>query len=347
MTIGQIAARRVRKRMAFAVVTVGAIFLGHVGTGAQGISPDSDPRQSPRSTVAPRGDVPSPVQFNELVRLGLLMMDSKQPVPPAELPTPTTNNTPWTQPYRTGPQGESPTVTPPPALGLGDGTVYAIGDSVLLGTDRWLGQVLGGWNLRLDAKVSRRFPEGLDILRQNQASVGQVVVICLGHNYGGGGSSYGYIDDIMALTSKAQRVVFITQVEWSRPQVEVNRAIRAAAERYPKIVVAPWAETIQANPQWLADHVHPTTAGAIALSNLIAIMVGPLPSVTGIPSPPPFILPVPDDTRPVITTSTTRVTTTTSKPTSTTNSTTTVPPSTTTVVETTSTSMAVTSTSAG
>src|SRR5205814_800253 len=106
-------------------------------------------------------------------------------------------------------------------------------------------QVLDGWDVRIDAKVGRRFPEGIDILRMNQASIPQVVVICLGHNYGGGGSSYGYIDDIMALTARAERVVFITQTEWSPPQVEVNRAIYAAAARYPKIVVAPWAETIK------------------------------------------------------------------------------------------------------
>jgi len=315
---------------------------------AQGQPSGGDPRQAPSSTVAPQGGAPAPVQFNELVRLGLLMMDSKQPVPPVVAPTPTTSNTPWTQPYRTGPQGDSPTVVPPPALGIGDGTVYAIGDSVLLGTERWLGQVLGGWNVRLDAKVSRRFPEGIDVLRQNQPSVGQVVVICLGHNYGGGGSSYGYIDDIMALTAKAQRVVFITQTEWSNPQIEVNRAIYAAAARYPKIVVAPWAETIKANPQWLFDHVHPTSAGAVALANLIAIMVGPLPSITGIPSPPPFILPIPDDTRPAITTTTVKGSSTTTKfSTTTSGDTTTTGVSSTTSSLVTTTTTAVTTTSSG
>lgn len=261
---------------------------------------DRDPRSAPSSTVAPAGGAIVPVQFNELVRLGLLMMESKPPTPPLVAAPPVVDPEPWTSPYRTGPRGESPVVTPPPALGPGDGTVYAVGDSVLLGTERWLGQVLGGWNLRLDARVSRRFPEGLDILRQNQASIGQVVVICLGHNYGGGGSSYGYIDDIMALTAKAQRVVFITQTEWSSPQVEVNRAIYAAAQRYPKIVVAPWAETIAANPEMLVDNVHPTSAGAVALANLVAIMVGPVSGISGSTPPPPKILPIPDDTRPAI-----------------------------------------------
>ncbi len=276
--------------------------------GAEDAPPvTADPRSQPASTIAPQGGLATPVQFSELVRLGLLMMDSKPPAPyvvPVTAPV-AVSTTPWTQPYRTGPRGPSPVVTPPPALGPGDGRVFAVGDSVMLGTQRWLGQVLAGWNLTMDAKVGRRFPEGIDVLRQNQQLVGQVVVICLGHNYAGGGSSYGYIDDIMALTARAQRVVFITQTEWTSAQVEVNRAIYAAAARYPKIVVAPWAETIKANPQWLVDNVHPTTGGAIALANLVGIMVGPSGGVGS------AILPIPDDTRPAITipsstTSTTR-----------------------------------------
>jgi hypothetical protein len=161
---------------------------------------------------------------------------------------------------------------------------------------------VAGWDLRLDGQVGRTFPGGIAVLDANRASVGQVAVVVLGHNYGGGDLSAGYIDHIMADLQKAQRVVFVTVTEWSPPQVEVNRSIYAAAKKYPKIVVAPWAETIAANPDFLVDNVHPNASGRIALANLIAVMVGPVAPTDGRPKPPrPVILPIP----PVIPTTTT------------------------------------------
>jgi lysophospholipase L1-like esterase len=318
MTADPTSMRRARRRGAtLALVSVVVALLSAGLASAQTAPPDplGPPATFSESAgvQAPDGSAPvdrpssstpaltsDQVQLSELVKLGLLLMEPKAVAGPGVAPVaaPVVDPTPWAPPYKTGPTGESPVVTPPGALGPGDGTVYAVGDSVLLGTERWLGSTLGGWDLRLDARVSRRFPEGLDILRKNQASVGQVVVICLGHNYGGGGFAQSYVDEAIALSSRAQRIVFVTQTEWTPAQAEVNRAIYTAAARNPKVVVAPWAETIKANPQFLVDNVHPNTGGAVALANLVAVMVGPAPARTGQAPPRPVILPIPNDPRP-------------------------------------------------
>jgi len=307
----------------------GAVTPSTFGESANVPAPGGGQAQAPAPT--PPAATPAAgdqVQLSDLVKLGLLLMEPKGAAGRAGAAAAPIDPNPWAPPYKTGPSGVSPVVTLPPALGPGDGTVYAIGDSVLLGTESYLRSTLGGWDLRLDARVSRRWPEGLDILRQNQASVGQVVVFCLGHNYGGGGFAQSYVDEAVALSARAQRIVFVTQTEWTPAQAEVNRAIYAAAARDPRIVVAPWAETIKANPGFLVDNVHPNRGGATALANLIAVMVGPAPARTGVSPPKPVILPIPNDPTPTptptappigpSTTSTALTATTTTRPTSTT-----------------------------
>jgi hypothetical protein len=210
------------------------------------------------------------------------LADRPAPAPPPSGP-----------PYKTGRSGHSPVVIPPPALPPGDGTVAAVGDSVLLGTKAYLPTTLGGWDLRLDAEVGRTLPDGLDVLRENEAGLGQAAIICLGHNYGGGGRAYGYFAQILALLERVQRVVVVTVAEFAPAQREVNTAIRALPGRYPNVVVADWDAVVEANPELLRDdRVHPTTAGEIALANLIAVLLGPARR-DGRTVPPPHLLTVP------------------------------------------------------
>ncbi len=273
------------------------------GFGACGVSTASPPDAGVDVAVpdtATSVDLQTPTQIasssvgaDQLAQL----LTAPRPVPattiaPGEAPPPTEPPPP---PYRTGTRPDSPVIVPPPALPPGDGTVYAVGDSVLLGTQDYLGTTLGGWDLRLDARVGRAFPEGIDIIHENHASLGQAAIIVLGHNYWGGGKVYGYLDEIMAEMRSVQRVIVVTVAEWSSAQPEVNRAIRALPRTYPNVVVADWEAVVEANPQFLSpDHVHPTRSGDVALANLIAVMLGPA-RPNGRTVPPPKILRIPDD----------------------------------------------------
>lgn len=212
-------------------------------------------------------------------------------------------------PYRTGPAAQSPEIIPPPPLVSGTGALYAVGDSVLLGAEPYLRTTLDGWDVRLDARVSRGVPEGFDLVRLNRDRIGDVLVVVLGHNYGGGGKFGPWLENLLSGLTDVPRVVLVTVTEWSGAQPEVNRAIRQAPARHPNVVVADWAAVAAANPQFLRDHVHTTRSGAVALANLIAVMAGPAPSVDGRPPPRPRLLPIPDEPRraPVRSTTTTTV----------------------------------------
>jgi len=264
-----------------------------------------------------------------------------------------------TDPYVTGPGAGSPIVFPPPPLTSGTGALYAVGDSVLLGTEPYLRSTLSGWDVRLDGRVGRGVPEGFNLVRMNGDRLGDVLVVLLGHNYGGGGGFGPSLERLLRDLDDVPRVVLVTVVEWSRAQPEVNRAIRAAPLAHDNVVVADWAAVVEKNPGFLRDHVHTTAAGATALANLITVMVGQAPARNGTLPPPPRLLAIPPvgpgpsvsssggsrssttTTVPWSGTSTTSTTTTTST-TSTTASTTTTTTTTVTTVDSTSTTTATT-----
>ncbi len=202
-------------------------------------------------------------------------------------------------PYRTGPAPDSPVVIPPPPLGLGDGTLYAIGDSVLEGIAPVLAETLAGWDRRIDALQGRDIPEGLALVEANSDRIGQVALIILGHNYGGRGEAPILFERLLDGTERAQRVVVVTVAEWSPSQEEVNQAIWNLAATHPEVVVADWSSVIKANPGFLrSDGVHLTPTGNIALANLVSVLVGPLPTLDGSAPPPPITLRLPPTTAP-------------------------------------------------
>jgi hypothetical protein len=133
--------------------------------------------------------------------------------------------------------------------------------------------------------------------------LGRVAVIHLCTNYQAGGGFDTYIDSYMTYLQPLERVVWITCVEWSPGQTEANDAIRAAASKYPTIVVADWAKYAITPGYTYDDGIHLRPPGQDELAKLVALAVGPAPT----PLPP-----APTTTRP--------------KPTSTTTTSTTTPP---------------------
>jgi hypothetical protein len=250
-----------------------------------------------RTSAVDAGDPPTPD-----LRRPVLLSLARRVAPPGGAPLPVGGEA--VTPYRTGPTAESPEILPPPPLASGDGDLFAVGDSVLLGAEPYLRTTLDGWDVTLDARVSRGVPEGFDIVRENRDQIGDVLVVVLGHNYGGGGRFGPWLEDLLVGLGGVQRVVLVTVTEWSPAQAEVNRAIRVAPGRHQNVVVADWAAVVAANPQFLRDHVHPSRTGAMALANLIGVMTGPVPGSAGRPR----LLPIPFEwpTR-VPTTSTTKV----------------------------------------
>jgi hypothetical protein len=247
-----------------------------------------------------------------------------------------------------GPTTTLPAFVPPgvvmPPVDTDDPTLFMVGDSVLQASYPTVQRMLPSWTVVADTRVGRRVDEGAAVVEDDEAQIGDVAVIVLGHNYASGEGFGAQFSRIMRQLWDVERVVWVTVAEWSSGQREVNAVLRAAPEVWPNVVVADWAALSAANPGYLvADRVHLTSAGVLAIADLMARAVGPgpiegvpgivtvnVPEGPGGPADDDVDDPVPTVTRPRSTTTTARPTSSTSVPV-----TTTLPVSTTVVVTTT------------
>ena len=189
---------------------------------------------------------------------------TEQPVPSTTTTAPTTVP-PSTIPPTTAP----PTTARPPSTG--GGSVFVLGDSALLGARETVPAALPGWQVVFDAVGSRRLPQAIEVLRARRSEIGAVAVIQQGNNYLESEGSFGaQIDEAMRVLDGVDRVVWLTVAEKWPSRVEINQHIRAAAGRWPQIVVAEWAPLIAAHPEYAEDMLHLSAAGRIAIAELIA-----------------------------------------------------------------------------
>jgi lysophospholipase L1-like esterase len=173
-------------------------------------------------------------------------------------------------------------VTIDPAIS--DKRLFLLGDSVMASlapryTDegRAVLEPLG-WQLTLDAEVSRS-PLGAYLeLKKRQRDIPEVVVILIGHNYGGNLPVVTQqFNDIMGQLTKAKKIVFLLNEEFKRSIVDVNNVIRGLAAADPRIHLVDW-NTLSEGPGFRGpDNVHLTPLGAKLLAVIIAQAVGAAP----------------------------------------------------------------------
>ncbi|MCO8129189.1 hypothetical protein NHL50_18425 [Acidimicrobiia bacterium EGI L10123] len=187
-----------------------------------------------------------------------------------EQPVPSTTTAPATVPPSTiPPTTASPTTARPPSTA--GRSVFVLGDSALLGASETVPAALPGWHVVFDAVGSRRLPQAIEVLRARRSEIGAVAVIQQGNNHLESEGSFGaQIDEAMRVLDGVDRVVWLTVAEKWPSRVEINSQIRAAAGRWPQIVVAEWAPLIAAHPEYAEDMLHLSAAGRIAIAELIA-----------------------------------------------------------------------------
>ena len=144
-----------------------------------------------------------------------------------------------------------------------------------------------GLVLRLDLKVCRRLVQtgcsyrgttpttALDAIDSYGRSLGDILIVDVGYNEG----SLGYntrIDEIMraALQHGVRGVVWVTLRASSASVYEsiyrsTNTEIRAAARRWPELVVADWNAYGFGKPWFGSDGLHLTSTGAVALAGFL------------------------------------------------------------------------------
>ena len=162
------------------------------------------------------------------------------------------------------------------ASNLAPSRMVLVGDSLAVGIQSPLTNALGGWSLSTNARVGRPLAEGMGIVR-GMSDRPPVLAISLFTN-----DSPGAIDTLRSavretITRQAGHgcVVWATIV---RPAVggvtyaQANQALAALAAENPAVMkLVPWAQQIEAHPEWLAsDGVHATPAGYSARAQMYA-----------------------------------------------------------------------------
>lgn len=146
--------------------------------------------------------------------------------------------------------------------------VLAIGDSVMLGASHYLQKAIA--DVYVDAKVGRQVSAALQILRARKDAnqLTPLVIVHLGNN---GTFSAKQLDEMMAVLSEVERVVFLTDKvprKWQEPN---NNALIEGVKRYPNAVLIDWNAFSAAHPEWFwSDGIHLRPEGAEVYASLIA-----------------------------------------------------------------------------
>lgn len=210
------------------------------------------------------------------------VMTSASPsaLPTTASPRPVVTRGSRPSPTRSPTKSPRPVVTSSPSRPLppGDNSLFVLGDSVLISAEPNVRSALNGWRVTYDAEGSRRLPQGIQVLKARRDEIGRAVVLQQGNNYIASEGSFGdQIDQAMRVLRGTSRVVWLTVAERWPSRVEINRQIRAAANRWPTIVVADWARVIAAHPEYAGDQLHLSPEGRRAIASLIDRAVGPAP----------------------------------------------------------------------
>ncbi len=153
-----------------------------------------------------------------------------------------------------------------------NGTLSALGDSVMLGARNAIYDVIPG--SRVDASVSRMPGAFVGRIKKLKArdKLADIVVL---HAATNGVLPEDMLREMLDLLSGYERVVVVNAAVprvWEEPN---NTAIRRAAKDYPNVVVADWNAAAADHPEYfVSDGVHLTAKGARAYAKLIRQSAG-------------------------------------------------------------------------
>ena len=167
--------------------------------------------------------------------------------------------------------GASPAASDAPAEAR-NGTLSAIGDSVMLGARSTIYDVIPG--SRVDASVSR-FPGAFVGRIKKLRARDKLADIIVLHPATNGVLPEDMMREMLDLLSGYERVVVVNAAvprPWEEPN---NAAIDDAVKDYPNAVIADWHAAAQGHPEYfVSDGVHLTAKGAKAYAKLIKTTAG-------------------------------------------------------------------------
>lgn len=158
--------------------------------------------------------------------------------------------------------------------GYNDVDVLVVGDSLAVGTQPFLGELLAGRNLVTDVRNGITTPQGMRLLRLSlRRMVPSTVVVSLGSN--DGGDPRRFAD---RLRRTLQLLPLDTCVIWSTiirprrkgPYRPLNRVLHKLKKEEPRLVVVDWEHAVKAGAAALRDGLHATPDGYRYRSAMIA-----------------------------------------------------------------------------
>ncbi len=146
------------------------------------------------------------------------------------------------------------------------GTVWAIGDSLMVGATDLLKEQAPG--IVIDAQQGRNFERGIAVLTSGLESVEpDTIVLALGTN---NGVSPEQINRAMDLAAGVDRVIFVNVVVPRQWETETNEVILGAVTEYPAATFVNWyAEAAGKQSLFRSDGFHLSSAGNTLWVDLI------------------------------------------------------------------------------
>lgn len=150
------------------------------------------------------------------------------------------------------------------------------GDSLAVGTKRYIPRELEGWKVRQSTAVSRHAYEGADVMRAYGGSLPRVIHVSLGTNDDPSQVTAfrAAIGEVMTVAGEERCVVWTNIV---RPPVAgksyagYNRALNRESRERDNLRIVNWARMVRRNPDWLADDgVHVSAEGYRARATAVA-----------------------------------------------------------------------------
>jgi lysophospholipase L1-like esterase len=143
--------------------------------------------------------------------------------------------------------------------------VLIVGDSLAVGTMPYLGALLTDRNVTWDAVNGRTTPQGIHALRVDLRAVEpQAVVVSLGSNDGSDPRRFTRRLRLMLGDLSPSTCVIWTAIVRPRRKGayrELNRALRAEAQRDHRLVVINWDHAVRRGTVFLRDGLHATPDG--------------------------------------------------------------------------------------
>lgn len=234
---------------------------------AQAAGPGDDGRADPSNTVDLVGELPEPLPTASGVAV--------EPTDPAD--TFVGSSSPSTSP-----------ATTTTAFSAAGNKVLLIGDSILASTakrysnDMCNALVPLGWQVAVEAEVSRGIAFGNEVLAKRKGAGWDVGVVFLGSNDGGNSPEYLKNLNRIITTFAPSPVVLITISEFKPEMIDINETIRAIAEVYPdRVSIIDWSTISRAPGVVNEDGIHLTTDGRKVLAEAVADHLGTAPTSPG------------------------------------------------------------------